>query len=82
MYVDVFGTPSEADRLRKEVDVIMARVRVDAAHALPAWSGDASTIQGFESRVPSWHHIAEDSAAGVDEQWAGEIMCRWQLRAG
>ena len=80
VYVDAFGRPREADDLRRAVDVVLARVRVDAAHAIPQWDGTASAIQRIVQPVPAWHHIAEDDAAGTVEQWAGEIECGWQIR--
>ena len=80
VYIDVFGRPYEADRLRRLVDAVLVRARVDAAHALGQWDQTASAIQAIRQPVPAWHHIAEDDAAGTVEQWAGEIECGWQIR--
>ena len=81
VYVDVFGTPAIADRLRREVEIVLTRIRINSSHAIPQWTGDASAITRIDMHAPNWHHIAEDAAAGTDEQWAGEIICHWQIRA-
>ena len=80
IYIDVFGTPATAERLRHAVDNVLFRVRVDAAHPIPTWAGDASAVTNLAKPVPNWHHIAQDTQAGIDEQWAGELYCSWQLR--
>ena len=80
VYIDVFGRPYEADRLRRAVDDALSRAIVNAATYLPDSGGGASPIQFIRQPIPAWHHIAEDDAAGTVEQWAGEIECGWQIR--